>query len=80
MANAQASKPVGSSIDDESRNRAGFSSFSFYILFRNFFLATEKSLSLESQPTDGRQACFPNDERAIFTMPLIIDAKKKEEK
>lgn len=79
-ANAQASKPVGSSIDDESRNRAGFSSFLFFILFRHFFLATEKSLSLESQPTDGRQTCFPNDERAIFTMPLITDAKKKRRK
>jgi hypothetical protein len=76
MANAQASKPVGSSIDDESRNRAGFSSFSFYFVSQ-FLLGDREKFVVGISPTDGRQACFPNDERAIFTMPLITDAKKK---
>jgi hypothetical protein len=58
----------------------GRDSLLFIFIFRHFFLATKKSLSLESQPTDGRQACFANDERAIFTMPLITDAKKKKKK
>lgn len=53
--------------------------FLFYFVSQ-FLLGDREKFVVGISPTDGRQACFPNDERAIFTMPLITDAKKKRRK